>query len=425
VGQEILYCYKCSSRIVGADSAYVIGDRIACPDCASALLTTLPAAQREDLLARMSKASTSKSRASLKRTPSRGTEAVGPLASTARPTDPKTTLILVAVGIGLLLVLLVVAMSGKTPARAPDPAPIAPTPDRRPERPTVPLPPTKESFETELARIDESVAGVNRQEGFKETLDYLASARKRHDSADWTFEIDRRIGKTNGEIQRLFESLRSKALDARRRGSEPEVKEITDRVARWNLPEQSAALRKTLEALQIAPFKQGADGIVSFEAEHFSSKTDAGGHSWTKVLLPPGHEGDGAMASLPNDGLLVTADYVTKSPRLDFRVEFVKTGTHFLWVRAAAESDADNSVHGGLDGATVPALSQIGFSATKKWVWTNRQMNGQVASFPVATAGVHTVNLWMREDGAVVDRVIISSDPKWGPKGSGPAESPR
>jgi len=34
--------------------------------------------------------------------------------------------------------------------------------------------------------------------------------------------------------------------------------------------------------------RRGADGIVCFEAEHFSAKTDAGGHSWTKVQLPSG-----------------------------------------------------------------------------------------------------------------------------------------
>jgi len=38
---------------------------------------------------------------------------------------------------------------------------------------------------------------------------------------------------------------------------------------------------------------------------------------------------------------------------------------------------------------------------------------------------VHTINVWMREDGAVVDRFIITSDPKWSPKGNGPPESPR
>lgn len=423
MGQEIVYCFKCSSRIVGADSAYAIGDRLACPECAPALLMALPADQREELLARHSKTSTGKHRAPSKRTPSRGTEVVPSPPPAARSTDSKTPLILAAAGIAFVLVILVVAMSGKTPARVPDPPPAPP--ERRPERAAVAVPPVKESYDAELARIDQSIAGVNRQEGFKEALDYLASARKRHDGPEWTQAIDRRIGKTNDEVQILFDTLRTRALDARRRGAEAEVKETVDRIARWNLPEQSAAFRKAMEAAVPAAFKQGADGIVSIEAEHFSAKTDAGGHSWTKVQLPSGYEGDGAMAGLPNDGTLFMTDYASKSPRLDFRVEFVKAGTHYLWVRAAADTDADNSVHAGLDGVPVPALSHIGYSPTKKWVWANKQMNGQVAAFTVATPGIHTINLWVREDGAVVDRVILTTDPKWGPKGNGPAESPR
>jgi len=38
---------------------------------------------------------------------------------------------------------------------------------------------------------------------------------------------------------------------------------------------------------------------------------------------------------------------------------------------------------------------------------------------------MHTIQLWIREDGAMIDRFVITSDPKWGPKGNGPAESPR
>ena len=423
MGQEIVYCFRCSSRIVVGDPAkggsYTIGDRIACAECASALLTTLPAREREELLSQMQKVTHGKMKAVSKRTPGRGTEVVPSPYSGSSPS--KTPLIAGAVGI--VLVILIVAMVGKTPARVPDPVPALP--ERRPERTPVIAPTVKESYDAELARIDESIAGVNRQEGFKEALDYLASARKRHDGAEWTLAIDRRIGKTNDEIQILFDTLRTKALDARRRGAETEVKETTDRITRWNLPEQSIAFRKAMDAAVAAPFKQGADGIVCFEAEHFSARTDAGGHSWTKVQRPSGYEGDGAMAGLPNDGTAFMTDYATRSPRLDFRGDFVKTGTHYLWVRAEADTDADNSVHGGLDGVPVPALSHIGFSASKKWVWANKQMNGQTATFTVATAGVHTINLWMREDGAVVDRIILTTDPKWSPKGSGPVESPR
>jgi len=423
VGQEIVYCYKCSTRIVvgesGKGASYTIGDRVACADCAASLLETLPPHERDALLARMAKTPQRGTRSPGKRTPSRGTEAVAP------PPASKNALIYAAVGAGIVLILLIAVMSGGKPPKAPEPVPQLV--ERRPDRPNnvVTPPPVKESYEAELERIDASVAGVNRQENFKESLDYLASAKKRHDAAEWTLAIDKRIGKTNDEIQGLFDSLQGKLLDARRRGAEAEVKEITDRVGRWNLPDRAAALKKALDAAGGVAFKQGADGLVCIEAEHFSAKTDASGHSWTTVKAPAGFEGEGALGALPNNGGQWLTNYGPNSARVDFKVDFVKTGAHYVWVRASADSDKDNSVHLGFDGAPLPTLSEIGWSATKTFVWTNKQMNNKNATFSVATAGVHTINVWMREDGAVVDRFILTSDPKWGPKGNGPPESPR
>src|SRR5262249_40077183 len=167
-------------------------------------------------------------------------------------------------------------------------------------------------------------------EQFKQSLDYLPSARKRHDAAEWSRAIDQRIARVNGEIQTLYASLESKAAGARRRGADAECKEISERVARWKLPERAAALRKAVEAAAVLVYRQGPGGLVCVEAEHFAGRVEAGAHSWTPVQLPAGFEGDGAMAALPNDGARVTADVAANSPRLDYSIEFKKTGTHYL-----------------------------------------------------------------------------------------------
>lgn len=75
-------------------------------------------------------------------------------------------------------------MSGTPTLKAALPAPIAAPPDHPPERPSFVIAPRKESFDAELARIDESIAGVNRQKGFREALDCLASGRKCHDATE-------------------------------------------------------------------------------------------------------------------------------------------------------------------------------------------------------------------------------------------------
>jgi len=124
-------------------------------------------------------------------------------------------------------------------ARIPEPDPR----ERRAELPRqvpVELPKPKESFDAELARIDDSIAGVLRQEGFKEALGLSRECPQTARRPEWTLAIDRRLGKTNDEIQALFASLQNKATDARRRGSESDVKAIVDQVVRWNLPDRAA-----------------------------------------------------------------------------------------------------------------------------------------------------------------------------------------
>jgi hypothetical protein len=60
MGQEILYCFKCRTRIVGADfakgGAFQVGNRVSCSACAAELLRTLPPEERERFLPQMFKA---------------------------------------------------------------------------------------------------------------------------------------------------------------------------------------------------------------------------------------------------------------------------------------------------------------------------------------------------------------------------------
>ena len=39
--------------------------------------------------------------------------------------------------------------------------------------------------------------------------------------------------------------------------------------------------------------------------------------------------------------------------------------------------------------------------------------------------GPHVLNLWMREDGFEIDKIVLTPDAKYRPEGFGPDESPR
>jgi hypothetical protein len=60
---------------------------------------------------------------------------------------------------------------------------------------------------------------------------------------------------------------------------------------------------------------------------------------------------------------------------------------------------------------------------TTGWNWVGN-INGDVrTTIEVPSAGTHTVNFWMREDGFLMDKIIITSDQAFSPTGTGPAES--
>jgi hypothetical protein len=184
----------------------------------------------------------------------------------------------------------------------------------------------------------------------------------------------------------------------------------------------------TRQANAAYPFQQDSDpnGIVSMEAENFDDNVSQGGHTWTLVTLPAGASGSKAMQALPNDGTTRSSDYVTLSPHLDFKVSFVKTGTHYVWVRGHANgSGGDDSCHAGLDYQATATGERINFNTAAEWGWFNIRTNGAPATFEVPNADVHTVNIWMREDGAIVDKIVLTTNSNYQPSGKGPQESTR
>ncbi len=178
------------------------------------------------------------------------------------------------------------------------------------------------------------------------------------------------------------------------------------------------------------PFIQddGSDGIVSIEAEHFSRNTPQGGHTWDFVTDPEGFSGEGSMQSLPNNGTTNNdpADYLTKSPRLDFNIQFVKTGIHYIWVRGYQANNDDNSFHVGLDGVHTPSADRGGNQFIYNvWLWNGESYNldGEVLTVNIPTAGQHVINVWMREDGFIFDKIVLTTNPDYVPEEEGPAES--
>jgi Gylcosyl hydrolase family 115 C-terminal domain len=177
------------------------------------------------------------------------------------------------------------------------------------------------------------------------------------------------------------------------------------------------------------PFQQdpGPDGIVSIEAEDFDNNVPQGNHTWDFITDTPGFSGTGAMRSMPDSGTNHNADYVQNSPRLDYEVNFLKKGTIYVWVRAYKTGGNDDSLHSGLDGQAIATADRIQVAgANNTWTWTNgAYQDPERIMFDVPSAGVHTFNIWMREDGSRVDKIVLTTNPDYTPTGLGPMESSR
>ncbi len=162
----------------------------------------------------------------------------------------------------------------------------------------------------------------------------------------------------------------------------------------------------------------GADGLVVIEAENFTASIAQNGHSWERVLNA-GYSGESAMQALPNNGTIIDTGYGLKSPRMDYRVLFVKPGKQFIWVRGIGASGSDDSYHAGIDGNETGTCKRISFF-TPQWTWSKTTMEGQAAYFTISEAGEHIVNIWMREDGFIIDKIVITTNPNYTPTGTGP-----
>ncbi|GEM_PF-5253009 len=173
---------------------------------------------------------------------------------------------------------------------------------------------------------------------------------------------------------------------------------------------------------------QESGGLVVMEAEDFDSSVSADGKSWTLQSDVSDYAGTGHVTVLPNSGQNTNTGYTAGgSPRLDYLVNFSSTGTYIIWFRGSSTSGNDDSVHAGLNDQVIATADRInlGSGGDGSWVWKRSTMDNANASLDVDSAGEHSFNLYMREDGAAVDRILLTTDSNYTPSGSGPDTSLR
>jgi len=176
--------------------------------------------------------------------------------------------------------------------------------------------------------------------------------------------------------------------------------------------------------LRTAAFQE-ASGLVVIDAEHSHENISRSSRTWQFQKTTTGYSGEGYYFVGPDSGTTIDTGYATTSPELKYQINFQTTGTYYVWVRTWAPSDASNSVHIGLDGTSPSTSDRIQTLTYNSYVWTKDTSDLVRASINVTTTGNHTLNLWMREDGVRVDKIILTKDSAYIPSGIGAIESAR
>mgnify|MGYP000221110869 CR=1 FL=1 len=184
-------------------------------------------------------------------------------------------------------------------------------------------------------------------------------------------------------------------------------------------------------------FKQRDDGYIIMEAENFQenivaadgdewlfSNTNAAGGGFSGagyMFVPNGRGGGSTTGTSPN--------LSGTGAKLVFHLNMTRTGRHIVWIRGWVQDTAnpgnDDSVYVGFNntvGLSDPAADYLvamsgtanqsslsGFLATG-WQWrSDRQEGSDPFTFTNTTTGLHRFIIWHREDGTLIDKIIIEA----------------
>lgn len=163
---------------------------------------------------------------------------------------------------------------------------------------------------------------------------------------------------------------------------------------------------------------QGEDGLIVFEAENFDRNSDG---RWVEDSVQ-GTPSGGVSVVLPNE----TGG--SEDSRLEYDLNFTRTGTHIIWYRAYGPSGTDDSAWLHLDGArpagrgagNLAAMSGFNLGPGGDFIWRSSPFEGGgQMTFEITNVGLHTIALANREDGAYFDKFVITTDPGFNPQNYG------
>ncbi|MBI3857601.1 MAG: hypothetical protein HY293_18120 [Planctomycetes bacterium] len=250
MGQEILYCFKCQTRLMGSDfekgKAFRVDSQAACPDCVRDLLAHLPDpdAELEKLKraqvpkpAGITSSSTKMQAVRLESTARMQVPGARGAAPEPPPPPPSRTPLLIAAVVGglTLIVILAVVFSGSNETKTHTVLTPTPTPPDPGPRPT-PRPDPIDPVARDLEELDARSSLLLRQEKIQEVAGILRTARGKSSAAEWTRGVDERLQKLEAAARRIVAPLLEQVGPAVKKGDQAALKDLRGRIEAFGVP---------------------------------------------------------------------------------------------------------------------------------------------------------------------------------------------
>jgi murein DD-endopeptidase MepM/ murein hydrolase activator NlpD len=127
------------------------------------------------------------------------------------------------------------------------------------------------------------------------------------------------------------------------------------------------------------------------------------------------------LEATPNNGMNLDPLTPSQSPELRYNNVYLippqNPTTYYVWVCGRGDNGSNDSLHMGAGGSNISTLANIDGYNSASWVWrSQRSTNFR----PTVSAGLgqNVFNVWMREDGMRIARILMTTNPNYNPTGN-------
>jgi hypothetical protein len=193
-----------------------------------------------------------------------------------------------------------------------------------------------------------------------------------------------------------------------------------------NLTGSVAVTHSSATIVYLAPayVVQESSQVIAMESEDWHKMTGLdGSHYWDDSTTRSGYTGSYHVRILPDSGGNCTTNVTTCGARNDYVVRFDTVGSWDAYFRTWYVDTTEDSLSWGVNSTHLQENRHEGTLGS--WFWSS-SLNGSpstptTATFTNTQVGLHTFNLWMREDGASVDKIVLLPTGSSAPTGTGPS----